>query len=76
MTADKIKKRISEICSHFTFLYNGKSCGVDPLSPDSFDMWCDDMDINVNNIDDVMDSAFFDGKSLSEIAGKIEIIDF
>lgn len=31
MTAKKIKSRISEIASHFTFEFNGKSCGVDPF---------------------------------------------
>lgn len=76
MTADKIKNRITEICSHFTFEYNGKNCGVDPFSMDSFDMWCGDKDMRVNNIDDVMGAAFFDGKSLAEIAEEIEIIEW
>ena len=38
--SDKIKNRINEICSHFTFEYNGKPCGIDPYSKNDFDMWC------------------------------------
>lgn len=76
MTVKKIKSRISEIVSHFTFEFNGKSCGVDPLSKNKFDMWCGDNTLTVNSIDDVMNCPFFDGKSLSEICRDIEIIDF
>lgn len=76
MKAEKIKNRISEICSHFTFIYQGKDCGVDPFSHNHFDMWFGDTDKTVNNIDDVMNSPFFDGKSLSEICEDIEVIDF
>ena len=76
MTAKKIKSRISEIASHFTFEFNGKSCGVDPFSKNKFDMWCGDNTLTVNSIDDVMDRPFFDGNCLSEICGDIKIIDF
>lgn len=76
MTADKIKTRINEIASHFTFEYKGKNAGVDPFSKDDFDMWFGDELINVKSIDEVMNDKFFDGKSLTEIADEIEIIDW
>ena len=76
MMADKIKARISEIVSHFTFEYKGKNAGVDPFSKDDFDMWFDDELINVKSIDEVMNDKFFDGKSLTEIADEIKIIDW
>lgn len=39
-------------------------------------MWYGDNNMTANNIEDVMNYPFFDGKSLSEICGNIEIIDF
>lgn len=75
MTAVQIKNRINELCSVVTFDYNGKSCGIDPLSNDNFDMWYGDKAKTVVSIDDVMNDKFFDGKSLTEIADKITDID-
>ena len=74
--SDKIKNRINEICSHFTFEYNGKPCGVDPYSKNDFDMWCGDSEFCAKSIDEVMDYPLFNGKSLTEIADDIEIIDW
>ena len=76
MMADKIKNRISECCSHFTFDYNGKECGVDPFSDNKFDMWCGDEVVTVGSIDKVMNDKFYDGMSLTEIADKIDIVDW
>lgn len=73
MMAEKIKNRLKELCSHMTFEYNGKDCGVDPISHAEFVMWCGDKDTTVKSIDEVMAKPFFDGKSLSEIA---EVITF
>lgn len=75
MTAVQIKNRINELCSVVTFDYNGKSCGIDPLSNDNFDMWYGDKAKTAVSIDDVMNDRFFDGKSLTEIADKITDID-
>lgn len=75
MTADRIKNRISQCCSHFTFEYNGKECGIDPFNEYDFDMWCGDNVKSVSNIDEVMNSLFFDGKSLNQISKDIKIID-
>lgn len=73
MTAEKIKNRVGEICSHFTFDYNGKCCGVDPLSRNNFDMWCGDENFNAKSLDEVMNTKLFDGECLNDIADKIEI---
>lgn len=74
--SDKIRNRINEICTHFTFTYHGKSCGVDPYSKNDFEMWCGDSDFRAKNIDEVMNHPLFDGKSLTEIAEDIEIIEW
>lgn len=76
MMSDKIKQRIGEIASHFTFEYKGKNAGVDPFSKNKFDMWFGDYDKTATSIDEVMNDKFFDGKSLSEIADEIYIIDW
>lgn len=74
MNAEKIKNRIGEICTHFLFEYNGKDCGVDPLSKNEFDMWYD-KDFHVaKSIDEVMTHPMFDNKSLEDICDKIDII--
>lgn len=75
-TAD-IKKRIEEMCTHFTFEYNGKRCGIDPVyipkTGDTFEMWCGDEEYTAYSIDDVMNKPFFDGKPLKGIVDEIEI---
>ncbi len=76
MTAQSVKNRILELCSHFTFEYNGKECGIDPISSNSFDMWCGDDFKTVTNIDEVMNIPLFDNKSLKDIINKIEVISF
>lgn len=76
MMSEKIRDRISEIASHFTFQYKGKNAGIDPFSKHSFDMWFGDNEKRANSIDEVMNDKFFDGKSLAEIADEIDIIDW
>lgn len=76
MTSADIKNRISEMASHFTFVYNKKNCGIDPYSSTNFDIWCGDSLYTATSIDEVMRRPFFDGKSLNEISNNIEIIDF
>jgi len=75
MTSDDIKKRLSEMVSHFTFEYDGVSCGVDPISMTNFEIWCGDEFTKVDNIDKVMNIPYFKGKSLKDIAQYITITD-
>ena len=79
-TVDKIKDRIAQMCSHFTFEYKGIECGIDPLcNPDKnikFDMWFGEETYGAKNIEEVMNVPLFDGRCLSEITNEIEIIDF
>ena len=72
MSLNEIKDYISSLCSHLTFDFHGKSCGIDPISSDHFDMWYGDNAITVTSIDDVMKQPFFDGQSLQDIADEIE----
>ena len=76
MTASNLKSRINELCTDITFKLNGKSCGIDPITHSHFDMWYGDKNYTANSIDEVMDIKFFDGKSLSEIADSLMLIDY
>ena len=76
MTADKLKAQIGSMASHVLFSYRGKDCGVDPISRDHFDMWCGDDTITVDALDAVMESPFFLGAALKDIAQDITDIDW
>ena len=67
MNTMEVKEYIENLTSHILFDYNGRSCGVDPLSLTSFDLWYGEKALNVDSVDKVMNTKFFDGKALSEI---------
>lgn len=71
MIAEQLKERIETMCSHITFDYRGKSCGVDPLSRTHYDMWYGDDTITVGSISEVMQAPFFNGNSLADISNAI-----
>ena len=73
MTGNEIKKRILETFSAVTFKYHGKNCGVDPFSMEKFCLWFGDEDRYTTSIEETMNTKFFDGKSLNEIAGTVQI---
>ena len=62
--------------SHIMFAYDGKDCGIDPLSKNSIDIWCGDNQINVDSVEKAMEYPLFCGKSLSEIADVITDIEW
>ncbi len=71
MKAKEIRDRIAEITTQITFSYNGKKCGIDPMSSTDFDIWYGDTLIQVNNVDEVMSTPIFNGKALSDIINNI-----
>lgn len=76
MTAKELKKIISSCMDEIYFSYNGKSAGacaeVTSYKP-TFTLWYGNDTKEFDNIDDVMSSRFFDGKSLNELANVVEI---
>lgn len=76
MTISEVKKYLSDLIGHITFEYNGYSCGVDPITLNSFDMWYGDNVITVNSIEEVINNNFFDGKSLKDIFDDITELEF
>ena len=75
MTSLELRKKISSLCTHMLFEYKGHSCGVDPLAPDDFDMWCDENYMKASSIDEVMSTPFFRGRKLQDIADEIENVE-
>lgn len=75
MTITEVKNSLSEIVTQMTFVYNGKDCGIDPISITEFDMWYGEDFITVNSIDKVMNTALFDGKMLSDIVDDVEDLE-
>lgn len=61
--------------SHVLFEYKGKSCGVDPLTKNLFNIWFGNELISAYSIEEVMGLIFFDGKSLNDIAEEIEVYE-
>ena len=73
MTASALKKQISKMYSHILFEYKGKNCGIDPITKDKIAMWFGGEYLTTHSADEAMQIKLFDGKSLNEIANKIEI---
>lgn len=81
MTSDAIKNRISQMCTLFGFIYDGKDGNVDPYyipetKSDEFLLYYNGTEQTVTSIDEVMNTPFINGKSLNEIADKIEITEW
>lgn len=75
MKINEIRDRIAEIVTQITFTYNGKNCGVDPMSSTEFDMWYGDELLTASSIEEVMSTKLFDDKSLADIVDDIEDLE-
>ncbi|RHK00729.1 hypothetical protein DW098_00620 [Ruminococcus sp. AM07-21] len=75
MTSKELRDRINSMCSHVLFDYHGKECGVDPFNEKHFDMWCGKDYMEAHSIDEVMNSPFFEGKTLEDIIDQLENIE-
>lgn len=73
MSADEFKDYVGSLISYVGFDFQGKDCGVDPLSLNDFEMKCGDDFMTARSIDEVMTTCFFDGHSLNEIC---DLVDF
>ena len=70
-SAEQIKDVILSCLTCVEFTYHGKDCNIDPFPPRSFHLYCDGEECDVETIEDVMNTPFFDGRCLAEIAGGI-----
>lgn len=81
MTAENIKNRIAECVTLFGFEFNGKEGNVDPYYiPESksyeYLLYYNGDEMTVYSIDDVMNTPFVDGHTLTELAEKITITEY
>ena len=80
MTAEEIRKIISDGFTLFSFNYHSVGGGVDPFyTPEdghSYSVFYGYSEKTVYSVDDVMSMPFFDGKSLSKIADDITDIEW
>lgn len=75
MSRNELRDFVASLTSHITFDFHGKSCGIDPLAPDQIDLWCGEDAMTATSVSEAMETPFFDGKSLNEIADKIENVE-
>lgn len=74
MTANDIKNIILEFTNDVVFYYGDENACINPWSESKFEVGFRDKMKTYDNIDALMNDPFFDGKSLNEIAGEIELI--
>ena len=53
MTIQELKDHLTNLVGHVTFIYNGFSCGIDPLAKNLFEVWCGDDAFSVSSVDEV-----------------------
>ncbi len=58
MTAEDIREHLGNLIGVITFEYNGKNCGIDPLSLNKFVMWYGDDETVAESVDEVMSIVF------------------
>ncbi len=76
MTAEDIREHLENLIGAITFEYNGKNCGIDPLSLNKFVMWYGDDETVAESVDEVMSIDFFDGNCLEEIIEDAEDFEY
>ncbi len=77
MKAEQIKERIAECITMFEFEYNGEIGNVDPYyipqtNSTEYLLAFGGHEETVYSLDDVMNTPFVEGKTLAEIADRLE----
>lgn len=74
MKAQDLKRHILDTLQDTEFRYRGEDCLINPHSAHDIYLGYKDIDKTYTDIDDLMNDPVFDGKSLNEIVGQIELI--
>ena len=74
MKSDKLKKLILSLTQDVVFMYDGVCACINPYHEHKIEVGYDDNVKVYDNIDDVMNDSFYHGKSLQEIADKIDVL--
>lgn len=73
MNGDKLKKLILSLTQDIEFIYNGVHGAICPFNHNKISVAFGDVEVEYDNINDVMNSTVFEGKSLRDIATELEI---
>ena len=77
---DAIKNRLKQCVTLLEFIYNGKHGNIDPYrTPEKglhFLLYFDGYEKMVYDIEDVINTPFIEGKTLSEVFDQIDITDW
>lgn len=76
MIPEQIRACLAEHRGTFVFDYRNKRYGIEPYSDTELEIWHEDKTVMAGSLDEVMRTPFFDGKALSDIAEKIEILEW
>ena len=78
-TTDILKNKVADCYGLIEFSYQGKDGNIDPYfhtnGTYSYLLYFDGYEKTVYSLDDVMNTPFILGKSLSELGNSIEILD-
>ena len=74
MTPDKFKTLIMSFTDDVVFSYRGKTACINPWNDKKYELGFGDVGKTYASIDELMSDPVFDGKSLNQIVGAIEII--
>ena len=68
---DTIRDYVASCASMLYFQYKGKGGHVDPYGPAEFLLWYGGDETIVHSVDEVMNTPFWGGKSLTDIADDV-----
>lgn len=71
MTCEQIQDDVITTQSCYTFEYNGRPCGIDPVDG-TFNLWYGDADYNFYSMAELFNANVFDGSPLKEIIKNIK----
>ena len=72
----ELKDYLSALVSHVLFEYNGRSCGINPLAFNNFEMWMGEKYMTARSVEEVLSVKFFDGKSIEEIWDDVTELEY
>lgn len=73
---NQIRKRLLEFCSLMVFQYREQEFDIDPFSPCDFHINYNGNEFDVHSIDEVLNTPFLDGKSMKDVMGELEVVDW
>ena len=76
LTILQLEEHMEQLVSHVTFDYNGKSCGIDPISRDQYELWYGENCATATSLEKLMNTKVFDGLSIVDIWDKATDVDW